>query len=120
MHRRKWTLEGRASLLALVGVLLVYSSAALELVQSTASPLQSKADYWGVGVFYYVWYGAPPTEGYMHWNHSILPHWNEHVQAKHAGKLRQPFEYISKHALTRQQHRICSTPRHPLSGKATT
>jgi hypothetical protein len=39
-----------------------------------------------VGVFYYVWYGAPETDGaYMHWNHSVLPHWNAQVQAKHAG-----------------------------------
>ncbi|KAF6255048.1 hypothetical protein COO60DRAFT_1641836 [Scenedesmus sp. NREL 46B-D3] len=27
--------------------------------------------------FYYVWYGAPATDGqYLHWNHQVLPHWD--------------------------------------------
>ena len=69
-------------------LLLLCSATAQESPAATASPPASTADFWGVGAFYYVWYGDPQTDGaYMHWNHSILPHWNEHVQAKHAGEL---------------------------------
>ncbi len=52
---------------------------------SSASP-----DFLGVGVFYYVWYGTPEIDGaYMHWNHSILPHWNAHIRTQHAGRIAQ-------------------------------
>jgi glycoprotein endo-alpha-1,2-mannosidase len=37
--------------------------------------------------FYYVWYGAPPTDGaYKHWDHSILPHWTAAVREQYPGK----------------------------------
>jgi glycoprotein endo-alpha-1,2-mannosidase len=40
----------------------------------------------GVGAFYYVWYGTPAVDGaFMHWNHSILPHWSADVRMQHAG-----------------------------------
>lgn len=30
--------------------------------------------------FFYLWYGNPETDGkYIHWNHRILPHWQEQV-----------------------------------------
>ncbi len=46
----------------------------------------------GAGAFYYVWYGEPRVDGaYMHWNHSILPHWNENVRSKHAGSFKYFF-----------------------------
>jgi hypothetical protein len=61
----------------------------------------------GIGAFYYVWYdvdllvahsfsgligfryGSPESDGaYMHWNHSVLPHWNSHIRAQHAGNIK--------------------------------
>ena len=39
--------------------------------------------------FFYLWYGNPQTDGaYSHWNHEILPHWNEATAAKWPSKLR--------------------------------
>ena len=33
-----------------------------------------------VHAFYYIWYGSPPTDGkYIHWNHAVLPHWEERI-----------------------------------------
>jgi hypothetical protein len=50
------------------------------------SDSEENAQFLGVGAFYYVWYGTPEVDGaYMHWNHTVLPHWNAHVQAQHAG-----------------------------------
>ncbi len=55
------------------------------LVPASPKPT-TNAQFLGVGAFYYVWYGAPDTDGsYMHWNHSILPHWSAQVRAQHAG-----------------------------------
>lgn len=35
-------------------------------------------------VFFYAWYGAPPHDvGYLHWTHSVLPHWREEVTNQH-------------------------------------
>jgi len=32
---------------------------------------------------YYLWYGTPAIDGrWMHWNHSVLPHWRADVQRK--------------------------------------
>eukprot|EP00605_Chrysophyceae_sp_TOSAG23-4_P001930 GSChrysophyteH1.ASY1.ANO1.2133.1 assembled CDS len=34
----------------------------------------------GAHAFMYLWYGEPDTDGvYKHWNHDILPHWEERV-----------------------------------------
>ena len=34
--------------------------------------------------FHYAWYGAPPHDaGYLHWTHSVLPHWTEEVTKQH-------------------------------------
>ena len=33
-----------------------------------------------VFAFYYLWYGNPSTDGrWLHWNHSVLPHWTPAV-----------------------------------------
>lgn len=70
------------------------------LVAASNSHSHPPAQFLGVGAFYYVWYGTPETDGaYMHWNHSILPHWNAHVQAQHAGDL----IFILKQALPHQK-----------------
>lgn len=35
--------------------------------------------------FFYLWYGRPEYDGkWLHWNHSILPHWTESVRAEWA------------------------------------
>ena len=35
-------------------------------------------------IFFYAWYGAPPTDvGYLHWTHSVLPHWKQEVTDLH-------------------------------------
>ena len=35
-------------------------------------------------VFFYAWYGAPPHDaGYLHWTHSVLPHWTSAVTLQH-------------------------------------
>jgi glycoprotein endo-alpha-1,2-mannosidase len=34
--------------------------------------------------FHYLWYGEPATDGrWLHWNHSVLPHWTKEVQARY-------------------------------------
>jgi glycoprotein endo-alpha-1,2-mannosidase len=34
-----------------------------------------------VHAFYYLWYGAPDTDGaWIHWNHTILAHWDEDIR----------------------------------------
>jgi glycoprotein endo-alpha-1,2-mannosidase len=39
-----------------------------------------------VHAFFYLWYGNPETDGkYIHWNHSLLPHWTEAVNNQHGG-----------------------------------
>jgi glycoprotein endo-alpha-1,2-mannosidase len=35
-------------------------------------------------IFFYAWYGAPPTDvGYLHWTHSVLPHWQQDITDMH-------------------------------------
>ena len=35
-------------------------------------------------IFFYAWYGAPPHDvGYLHWTHSVLPHWTPEVTKQH-------------------------------------
>jgi len=35
-------------------------------------------------IFFYAWYGAPPHDaGYLHWTHSVLPHWTTAVTDQH-------------------------------------
>jgi hypothetical protein len=37
-----------------------------------------------VHAFYYLWYGDPKTDGrYRHWDHEILPHWDEKLRASY-------------------------------------
>lgn len=37
-----------------------------------------------VHAFYYLWYGCPEHDGrWIHWNHDILPHWNERVRRQY-------------------------------------
>lgn len=46
-----------------------------------------------VQIFYYPWYGNPSTDGkYIHWNHDVLPHWqdSENAKYKNIGKLYNP------------------------------
>ena len=46
-------------------------------------------------IFFYLWYGNPETDGrYMHWNHKVLPHWTESVNAQFpsVGKAFEPRE----------------------------
>lgn len=36
-----------------------------------------------VHIFYYLWYGNPKINGaYTHWNHEVLPHWDERTNAR--------------------------------------
>lgn len=43
-----------------------------------------------VHVFYYPWYGNPAIDegGWNHWDHTILPHWNEGVRAKYVHNIK--------------------------------
>lgn len=51
--------------------------------------------------FVYLWYGNPEHDGdYKHWNHEVLPHWQEHVSRQYPqvgrrfqppGELHSPF-----------------------------
>ena len=35
-------------------------------------------------LFFYAWYGAPPQDAsYLHWTHSVLPHWTPSITAQH-------------------------------------
>ncbi|SHG72559.1 glycoside hydrolase family 99 protein [Chryseobacterium vrystaatense] len=44
---------------------------------SPKSIAQAKKSRDQVQIFYYGWYGNPAVDGkYYHWNHDILPHWN--------------------------------------------
>jgi glycoprotein endo-alpha-1,2-mannosidase len=37
-----------------------------------------------VMAFYYLWYGNPETDGrWLHWNHTILPHWTDSVNERY-------------------------------------
>ncbi len=46
-----------------------------------------------VHAFVYLWYGEPITDNrYLHWNHEVLPHWEERVNAQfpEVGKRFEP------------------------------
>ena len=47
-----------------------------------------------IQIFYYPWYGNPTFDNsYIHWNHDILPHWQESVNKKfEIGKMYNPDE----------------------------
>lgn len=37
-----------------------------------------------VHAFYYLWYGAPSTDGrYLHWDHRVLPHWEARIRERY-------------------------------------
>jgi hypothetical protein len=51
------------------------------------------SDASAVLAFYYLWYGNLETDGrYMHWNHSVLPHWTPGVNERYpdVGKPHNP------------------------------
>jgi len=51
-----------------------------------------------VHAFYYLWYGTPEIDGrFLHWNHEILPHWNEQTRQKfpHGRRHQAPHEIHS-------------------------
>lgn len=40
-----------------------------------------------VHAFLYLWYGIPLIDGnWSHWDHSILPHWSEHIRTQYPGE----------------------------------
>lgn len=51
-----------------------------------------------IHAFYYLWYGAPDTDGrYLHWDHAVLPHWEARVRARYehlANYTHEPPEYL--------------------------
>ena len=54
---------------------------ALTLASGPAQPLGTANA--NVHAFFYCWYGNPETDGnFLHWNHEILPHWNEATRAR--------------------------------------
>lgn len=49
----------------------------------TAAELLSDVSY-RVHTFYYPWYCNPQVDGiYLHWNHQVLPHWEERVNRQY-------------------------------------
>jgi hypothetical protein len=111
MHYHKSALLNISLPLLLAALVLATSAAAPAAAESACSEATSSAEFWGVGVFYYVWYGSPGTDGsYMHWNHSVLPHWNAQVQAKHAGVSdnRANIASVRRHTLNRSRRRLYS------------
>jgi glycoprotein endo-alpha-1,2-mannosidase len=46
-----------------------------------------------VHAFYYLWYGTPEIDGsYKHWDHEVLPHWEERINLRYSniGKRHLP------------------------------
>ena len=47
------------------------------IIAASSTNLQTHA-------FYYLWYGNPQfNQKYLHWNHEVLPHWNENTRKLH-------------------------------------
>lgn len=45
-----------------------------------------------VHAFMYLWYGNPDTDGkYLHWDHEVLPHWEERINSRYP-EVGQRFE----------------------------
>jgi glycoprotein endo-alpha-1,2-mannosidase len=45
---------------------------------------RSRPRYHNVHIFYYPWYANPKFDGaWNHWNHKILPHWNDAVKSQY-------------------------------------
>ena len=60
-----------------------------------------------VFAFFYLWYGTPEIDGkWIHWNHSILPHWTESVRN----------EWISTSGLSYKPPNDLHSPYYPLRG----
>jgi glycoprotein endo-alpha-1,2-mannosidase len=58
-----------------------------------SNPSAAREEESDVMAFYYLWYGNPETDGrYMHWNHSVLPHWTAAVNERYpnVGKPHEP------------------------------
>lgn len=48
------------------------------------SPIATSAQSEAASAFYYLWYGNPEHDGrFMHWSHSVLPHWTEEVRRQY-------------------------------------
>jgi glycoprotein endo-alpha-1,2-mannosidase len=42
-----------------------------------------------VHAFFYLWYGNPQTDGaFKHWDHELLPHWNEAIRKQYPTSVR--------------------------------
>ena len=40
--------------------------------------------FYDVHIFYYVWYGTPNSDGrYLHWDHALVPHWDNKIAASY-------------------------------------
>ena len=38
--------------------------------------------------FYYLWYGDPAHDtDYKHWNHEVLPHWENRINERFSSKI---------------------------------
>ena len=58
--------------------------------ENPALSIDIESNY-NVHVFYYPWYGAPPTDKhYMHWNHPRLPHWDAKVAKRYSTDTHVP------------------------------
>lgn len=41
-----------------------------------------------VHAFFYLWYGTPEVDGrYLHWDHEVLPHWEERINERFRGMM---------------------------------
>ena len=68
------------SLLLLLLLCISFSQAASSTNTSRLSLFPTPS----LHAFFYAWYGAPPHDvGFLHWTHSVLPHWTPAITAQH-------------------------------------
>ncbi|KAJ1476514.1 hypothetical protein T484DRAFT_1907859 [Baffinella frigidus] len=73
--------------LLLLGVFLLplEGSRGDDIVDGAAAAVASRR----VHAFFYLWYGNPETDGeWRHWNHEVLPHWDEALRRKFPATVR--------------------------------
>jgi glycoprotein endo-alpha-1,2-mannosidase len=74
--------------------LLVWTALAMVTMLSSAAAQAEEppgGNSTSVMAFYYLWYGNPATDGrWLHWNHSVLPHWTEAVNQRYADRIGRP------------------------------
>lgn len=69
-------------------------------VASNAKPAGSNPSIdrgvsYDVHIFYYTWYGNPQTdERYLHWDHTLVPHWDPKIAASYPRGRHVPPEDI--------------------------